>query len=142
MVHALDEVRRVLIPRGLLIDLRPLDDRWPVQMVAGKRVEQVGRMADHEIGLADDQASNGAIDQARANGWFQQEEQVIFPFFYYWDTPSEMKQHIDEEWSDWNVLEADTFRAAGAAWASGGPEARVRVQLKMVITRWRKLPAG
>ena len=32
MVHALEEIHRTLRPGGLLIDLRPLLDRWPVEV--------------------------------------------------------------------------------------------------------------
>ncbi|HEY5268876.1 MAG TPA: hypothetical protein VII97_00945 [Anaerolineales bacterium] len=35
MVHALEEIQRVLAPGGTLLDLRPLADCWPVEIVLG-----------------------------------------------------------------------------------------------------------
>jgi len=143
MVHALQEIRRVLVPDGVLIDLRPLVDRWPVEVSTSNGSQQVGRLRDHEIGLADDKASNKAIAQADAMGWFRREREEMFPFFYYWDTPNEMKQYIEEEWApDWSMLDDESLLAARSAWALGGAEARVRVQLKLLITRWRKTESG
>jgi len=34
MVHALDEIRRTLKPNGILIDLRPVEDNWPVEVAS------------------------------------------------------------------------------------------------------------
>ena len=41
MVHALEEIRRVLLPGGILIDLRPLADRWRVEVVSGAGIQEM-----------------------------------------------------------------------------------------------------
>jgi hypothetical protein len=138
MVHALNEIRHVLSSNGMLIDLRPLADRWPVEIISNKGFHQVGRLLDDETGLADDQAANRAITQAAEQGWFVQEKQSYFPFFYYWDTPNEMQEYIEKEWEGFNELEQGTLQAARSVWASAGAEARPRVRMKMQITRLRK----
>ena len=138
-MHALSEIHRVLHPHGLLIDLRPLEDRWPVEVTSAPGFQQVGRLLDHEAGLADDEASNRAMAQSTGKGWFQEEQHTFFPFFYYWDTPNEMKEYIEKEWEGFNGLEEQTLQNARSAWASGGAAARLRVRMKMLITRWRKI---
>ena len=41
MVHALAEIRRVLVSDGVLIDLRPLADQWPVEVASLREVQEV-----------------------------------------------------------------------------------------------------
>lgn len=139
MVHALEEIRRVLIPGGVLIDLRPLADRWPVQVVLGEMQVGVGRIKDLPAGLADDQAANNAIQEAARLGWFVLESELKFPFFYYWDSPEEMLEHIREKWGDFMQVEEQVYSETQKAWANARADRQVRVQAKMLLTRWRKL---
>jgi hypothetical protein len=61
MVHALEEIRRILVPAGILIDLRPMAGSWPVQVVSERAQREVGRLIDLPAGLADYKASNRAM---------------------------------------------------------------------------------
>ncbi len=90
MVHALNEIRRVLVPDGILIDIRPLLDRWQVEITSAREIRQTGRVQDFPIGLADDEAANRAIAQVAENGWFSRAQQDFFSYCYSWDTPGEM----------------------------------------------------
>ncbi len=109
MVHALEEIRRTLVPQGLLIDLRPLADRWPVELVSSQTPREMGRMTDLPAGLADDQAANDAIREAHRRGWFGLESDQSFPFYYYWDTPEELLEHIQEKWGDYMQLDQQVY---------------------------------
>lgn len=137
-MHALEEIRRVLVPDGLLIDLRPLADRWPVEVVwrGGRRV--TGHLTDLCTGLADDGAANCAMGEAARQGWFARENETIFPAFEYWDDPQEMYIHMTEKWSDFAALEEAPLQATLAAWAAAGEDKRVRVKMKMLLTVWKK----
>ena len=42
MVHALKEIWRVLVLDGIMIDLRPFADNWPLAVVDGGQVYDVG----------------------------------------------------------------------------------------------------
>ena len=66
MVHALEEIRRVLAPGSTLLDLRPLADRWPVEVLRGTRPLETGRLTDLATGLGDDRASNVAVEEVDA----------------------------------------------------------------------------
>jgi hypothetical protein len=138
MVHALDEIRRTLKPNSTLIDLRPVEDNWTVEIPSSSGLQIAGRMNDMPIGIADDAAAFAAMKDVESRGWFVREQEEEFAFFYYWDTPSEMKEWIDEEWDEFTKMEDEVYRKARSLWASANADARVRVRVKMLITRWKK----
>jgi SAM-dependent methyltransferase len=139
MVHALDEIRRTLKPDGVLIDLRPVEENWPVEVNSSTGYQAAGRLIDVPLALTDDEAAFRAMREAESRRWFIKEKEEEFAFFYYWDTPSEMKEFMDEEWGDFEKLEEDVFQKTKSLWALANADARVRVRVKMLITRWRKL---
>jgi hypothetical protein len=138
MVHALEEIRRTLKPEGVMIDLRPLADRWNVELVSERMRQVMGRLTDLPAGLADDEAANNAIQEAALRGWFLLESEQSFPFFYYWDTPQEMMEYIQEEWNDFIQMEQPIYSATHKTWESAGAGVQVRVRVKMHLARWRK----
>ena len=137
MVHALSEIRRVLVPDGILIDLRPIADNWRVEVFSARETRETGTMTDLALGVEDDTAANQAMSKVEANGWFVREREEFFPLHYVWDTASEMEQWIDEEWESFIALGDETRRATRSAWALGDADSQVRVRAKMLITRWR-----
>ena len=139
MVHALEEVRRVLVPGGVLIDIRPLSDRWPVEVVSTHASRETGRVDDFPEPLNADRASNEAMKEVEARGWFRREQEELFPFFYSWDTPSEMEEFVSEDWEDFIGLSEPVRLATRAAWATGDADSRVQVRVKILISRWKKL---
>jgi hypothetical protein len=139
MVHALGEIQRVLVPDGTLIDLRPLCDRWPVEVFSGRETRQTGQVTDLPLGLEDDEAANRAVREAEANGWFRREDEEFFPIHYVWDTANDMEKWVDEEWEDFIGLDEAVRRATRSAWALGNADTRVRVRVKMLIAKCRKL---
>jgi hypothetical protein len=138
MVHALSEIRRALASDGILIDLRPIADRWRVEVVSARETRETGHVTDLPLGLEDDEAANQAMREAESNGWFRREREEFFPLHYVWDSASEMEKWVDEEWTDFIGLGEETRRATRSAWAVGDADSRVRVRAKMLITRWRK----
>jgi len=139
MVHALEEIRRVLVPDGILIDLRPLADNWRVEVVSLREIRRTGRVEDLPAQTNGDLASNEAMKEVEKRGWFRREQDELFPFFYSWDTPSEMEEFVDDDWSDFVGIEEDTRRATRAAWAVADADSRVRVRVEIWIARWRKM---
>jgi len=136
MVHALSEIRRTLKPGGRLIDLRPVESNWQVEVSSSAGVQAAGRLTDVPEAVEDDEAAFRAMREVESRGWYSKKEEREFSFFYYWDTPSEMKQFMDEEWADFEKLEEDVFENARSLWAVANADARVRVRVKMLITRW------
>jgi hypothetical protein len=142
MVHALEEIKRTLVPRGLLIDLRPLLGSWSVEVAWGNGYREVGRLRDLLEALSDDEAAEHAMDEAARRGWFTLEEGERFSLFYSWDTANDMEKFLREEWDGFVELDEEVSRAAKSAWAVAEADARVRVRAEMMIKRWRKVENG
>ena len=138
-MHALEEIRRVLVPDGILIDLRPLADNWRVEVVSLREVKRTGRVEDLPVQTDGDLAANEVMQVVEKRGWFKREQDELFPFFYSWDTPSEMEEFVDDDWSDFVGMAEDTRRATRSAWAVADGDSRVRVRVEILIARWRKL---
>jgi len=137
MVHALNEIRRVLVPDGILLDLRPILDNWQVDVASSREVRETGRVQDYPLGLADDDAANKAMAEAESNGWFKREEETFFPLYYSWDSASEVEEWIHDEWEGFIGLDDETKRATRSAWALSDADSRVRVRVKMLLTKWK-----
>jgi len=138
MVHALYEIQRVLRSDGILIDLRSISDRWPIEVESARNIQVTGHVLDLPASLADDEAANQAIAQAAEKGWFSKEQEEFFPYYYSWDSPDEMEDYIEEVWEDYIGLDEATMQATSSVWALADADARVRVRTKMLITHWRK----
>ncbi|MBI2759754.1 MAG: hypothetical protein HYX49_13910 [Chloroflexi bacterium] len=138
MVHALHEIHRVLAPNGILIDLRPLADHWPVEVASIRDVRKAGRVDDMPVGIEDDKAANQAIARAATEKLFVQEQAEFFPFFYYWDSPKEMQAYIDDDWADFVSIDEAVWKNIRSTWAVADADARLRVKVKMMIARWKK----
>lgn len=138
MVHTLSEIQRVLVPDGILIDLRPVLDRWRIEVASTRETRETGRVLDYPLGLADDEAANKAMTQAEENKWFVRESEEFFPIIYSWDSANEMEEWIHDEWEELIGLDEETKRATRSAWALGDGDSRVRVKINMLITRWKK----
>lgn len=139
MVDALSEIRRVLVPDGILVDMRPLADRWPVEVASSRGVTESGRVEDLPEQISGDVASNQAMQDVESRGWFRRDSEEFFPFFYSWDTPSELERFVDEDWSDFIHLSEGGRKSTRAAWAVGDADSRVRIRVRILITRWKKL---
>jgi hypothetical protein len=138
MVHALQEICRVLVERGAVVDLRPLTGSWPVEVVSRGQRHAVGYVTGVAEGIADDTAANQAMEKAAIDGLLRRRREELFDFCYYWNSPGEMQEYIDDEWADFVKVEAGTATAARRLWAVAEADARVSVRLSMLITRWTK----
>jgi hypothetical protein len=139
MVHALEESRRVLQPDGILIDIRPLNGQWPIEVTSSRGVKETGLLDDFPEPLHSNRASNEAMKEVEARGWFRQEQEEFFPFFYSWDTPSEMEQFVAEDWSDFVALGDAAKMATRSAWATADADSQIRVRVKILVAKWKVL---
>ena len=137
MVHALDEIRRTLKLNGILIDLRPVESNWTVEVSSSAGFQPSGRLTDLPVAVADDEAAFKAMREVESRRWFIKEKEQEFAFFYYWDTPSEMKEFMESEWDDFEKLEEEVFQKTRSLWAISNADARIRVRVKMLIAKWR-----
>ncbi len=63
---------------------------------------------------------NQAIAHAAEQKWFVREREEFFPFFYYWDSPNEMKEYIDEDWEDFISVDEATWKNVRSTVGGGG----------------------
>jgi SAM-dependent methyltransferase len=138
-MNALEEARRVLAPGGALIDMRALLDEWPIEVVSLRETRKTTRVRDIPEGLEHDAGADRAIAQAGQYGWFQRESEEFFSLVYAWDTPKEMEADLDEDWSDFILLEDDGRYATRSAWAQADADARVRLKVKVLVARWKRM---
>lgn len=136
MVHALLECWRVLIPDGVLVDLRPLCGEWPLEVVTTERAITVGP-ADGSVGTRVDQAANDAIEDISRQGWFVREHSETFTLYIYWDALDEMRTFVEEKWAPDIVLPEDLYRRARKI-IRAEATMRLRVRLDMLMSRYRK----
>jgi hypothetical protein len=139
MVHALEEVKRVLRSNGVMIDLRPITEDWHVQIASAREKRSVGTVEAHPEDQESDRQANAAVEKAAGDRWFQRRGEDLFNYNYYWDSPVEMQEYVEEEWSDWVDVSPEVWANVRAAWAVADADARLLVETKMLITRWQRL---
>ena len=135
MVHALEEIWRVLIQDGFLIDLRPFGEKSSVEVVSGDEVIPTGYI-DSSAGFPDDLAANTAIEHMVGSGMLNREKRDSFDLFTYWDTAAEFKAFMDEHSS--SILPSETLIQAEHLLAQHGSDARLRTRHDMIISRYHK----
>lgn len=138
MLDALNEVRRVLIPDGILIDLRAAPEGWSMEVASSGEIRRAGHVSEAKVVTEDDAAANRAIEAAADQQWFHLEERESFPVLYYWDSPSEMQDHIQDGWENFARVDESSWQEIRSVWAVANADARLRMQVKVQIARWRK----
>ena len=137
MVHALQEIWRVLITGKYLVDLRPRSENLQVEVVAGERVMWAGAI-DESAYLPDDVAADKAVAQVIQEGWFSQRCRAQFDYSMYWESLDEMKAYATEQWAKAHLPEATLVRCRRFM-AVNPAVARVRIRRKMMIVQHRKI---
>jgi len=93
MVHALREAHRVLIPNGILIDLRPALVHRRVGIERAGRYRQLGTLREP---LDDDRAANRSVSYVLRSGLFHAEWRTQFDCRRVMDSLSDFRTFIDE----------------------------------------------
>jgi hypothetical protein len=133
MVHALHEIHRLLVGDGVLIDLRPQLEGSPFQVVADRQARLAGQAQELPSELENDLAADRAIAEAVQQGWFIKEQEGSFILYYYWDSPDELQEYVESEWSNYAAIPLEVWRNLRALWQGQG--SRVRLDLRMLISR-------
>ena len=135
MVHALNEVRRVLTSGGYLIDLRPFIAKPPIEIISGNKIIPAGFVDDSQD-IPDYLAANDAVEYMTANGLFSHEQSATFELYTYWDTITEFKTYMDTGTT--SILPPETLATVEQRLSRLGSTARIRERLNMTIARYRK----
>ncbi len=136
MVHALNEIWRVVKADGYLIDLRPHSEKPPVEIVTDRAVLTAGYV-DETDGLPKRIAANAALADRVAAGRFALEANNSFELFTYWESGVDFKTYMDGR--ETATLPTETWANIAQILHKAPPAARLRTRLQMVIARYRKL---
>ena len=135
MVHALESVRDLLKPGGLLIDIHPSGHPPSVEVHTGGKVLFAGHL-DEESGFLDYYDADNALADVTARGLFALEREGLFPFMMHAPTFAALLDFIEAEWSDAIVPEKVAERVAELMGQPGaGKEVVVREIIR--ISRYR-----
>jgi hypothetical protein len=138
MVHALQEMGRVLTSGGKLVDLRPLASRPPLEVFVAGQAERAGEIDDSPA-EPDDRASDAALREVVAADLFEEEEKAFFDYPYYWHTLEQMMRYHEEHWSGHAILPGEVVQQAERLVKSKSFDSKLCVRWRMVIATFRKL---
>jgi len=139
MVHALDEVWRTLIPRGVLLDIRPYLPFGPLELVQPETTTVLGRLEEVESDPTD-AAADEAIAEVLRRGLFHLDRADSFYYSGYWDSVDEVREYL-RDWSDVARLPRRLAGLARKSLRHAGPKARLRLRTYVVVNRLhRTLP--
>ncbi len=138
MVHALDEAWRVLVPHGILVDLRPYSAGIPLEYVLPESTVSVA-MLDSSLGLPDNLAADKAFESATRAGLIRELKSEYFFFSFYWNSVEDMRVDMEDKW--WNdvVLPGKVLRRAARLAKKHPAPARLRAGIQEKLVVYEKL---
>ncbi len=95
MVHALEEICRLLKPTGMLIDMHPVAEALPVEIHQGGKTDLTGYWSVRQWRMDYQQADN-ALTEIVQRGLFAVEREDIFDSFTYYDSAAELLTDLKE----------------------------------------------
>ena len=137
MVHALQEGWRVLVPRGILIDLRPYSVDVPLEVLHKDGNESAG-LVDLSPGIALDQAADEALSSVLRTGIFKRLKSEYFDFAYYWNSVEDLLVDWNEKWKEEANLPEVVVERASSLCKEYASHARLRVRIQMKLDEFVK----
>lgn len=89
MVHALEEIHRLLKPGGFLIDIHPVAEHSSVEIHQNGKIDLVGQLEVRQW-CVDFQEADKALDEIIQRGIFTIEQKGMFETSTYYDSAKEM----------------------------------------------------
>jgi hypothetical protein len=90
MVHALEEIHRLVKPTGILIDIHPVAEPSPIEIHQGEKIEPVGDLSVRQW-CSDYQHADEALIETQRRGLFTVEREGMFNSLTYYDSAAEMR---------------------------------------------------
>jgi len=137
MVHALQEVWRVLIPRGIIIDLRPICVDVPLYILTSDGWKSAG-FVDRGLERVNDIASDRAMRLVIQDRSFKRIMREYFYLNYYWNDLNDLKTDLEGSWKEDVILSKENWERARHLFTTGTGQDRVRIPIRMKITKYQK----
>ena len=90
MVHALEEIHRLLRPTGTLIDIHPVAESSPMELHQGEKIDLVGSLSIRQWCL-DYQQADDALAEIAQRGLFAVEDEAVFDSLTHYTSVEEMR---------------------------------------------------
>ena len=136
MVHALEKVHDLLVPDGLLIDIRPTGDPPPFEVHIDGQIAHAGWLQETDDFVEYFQARD-ALDETIRRGLFVLEREDIFTFFTYGSTVIELRDYLLANWSD-AIIDDETVRQAEELFDAPGQSKKAVLHEQAHIARLRR----
>ena len=95
MVHALEEIHRLLKPAGRLIDIHPAPESSPIEIHQGERIDLAGDLSVPQW-CTDYQHADIALAETARRGLFAVERESLFDSISYYDSAAELRAEQTE----------------------------------------------
>lgn len=95
MVHALEEIHRLLKPTGALIDIHPVSESSPIEIHQNGRIDRVGYLSVRQWCIDFQQADN-ALTEIAQRGLFAVEQEGVFDSLTYYASAAEMRTSLND----------------------------------------------
>ncbi len=132
MVHALQEIRDLLKPNGVLIDIRPNGELVEFIRPHGDGELFIGHLQETDNYIEYRQAE-AAVQEVVAEGLFHFQKRGEFTFQVHADSFSALKSFLDENWSDALITEDVIAEAKRLDIAFGEGKALLREKVRISL---------
>jgi hypothetical protein len=95
MVHALEEIHRLLKPTGLLIDIHPVAESSPIEIHQDGKIDLAGHLSVRQW-CTDFQHADKALTEIIHRGLFATERESVFDSLTHYDSAAEMRTDLKE----------------------------------------------
>ena len=95
MVHALEEIHRLLKPTGVLIDIHPVAVSSPIEIHHGGKIDLVGQLSIRQW-CVDFQQADSALAELAQRGLFAPERERVFDSLTHYPSVAEMRTSLKE----------------------------------------------
>jgi hypothetical protein len=140
MVHALDKIRGLLKPDGVLIDIHPTSEMAAIEVRVGERTTAAGWVRETDD-YSEYEDADRAVAKAVADGLFRVERQAVFEFVWHADSLAELRDYLSEGWEDASIDEL-TAGQIEALMSAPERDKEIIVRETIHIARLRPLPVG
>ena len=95
MVHALEQIHRLLRPTGVLIDIHPAAVGLPIEIHQSGKIDVVGQLSVRQW-CTDFQEADKALSEIVQRGLFAVERHVVFDSLTYYASATELRTSVKE----------------------------------------------
>jgi hypothetical protein len=137
MVHALQEVWRVLKPAGIVIDQRPISVDVPLLILTVTGWQSAG-LPDQSPDRVHDVAADRAMRIVIHERLFIRLKQKYFGINNYWNNLKDFKMDVEEEWKEDVIISEEIWRRVHLLYRSRGSQKRIRITIRRKLAMYQK----